>query len=199
MEVLDPELNNAFTDHYLDVEYDLSKVMFRLHGQCDAHDSPAPAGPHGDSADPGYTEVEKTQIAKRFLVRKALEAAGLTEANVTFNDEAITHVIRHYTHEAGVRNLEREISNICRKVARRVVKDGKQYSIAVTPENVRRISGRHQVPRNLGAEKKNEIGLTTGLAWTESAALSSPGSDDHAGQGPLDADRQAGRRHAGVG
>jgi ATP-dependent Lon protease len=166
MEVLDPELNHAFTDHYLDVEYDLSKVMF----VCTAnvmHTIPQPLQDRMEILRiPGYTEVEKTQIAKRFLVRKALEAAGLTGANLTFSDEAITNVIRHYTHEAGVRNLEREISNICRKVARRVVKDGKQYSIAVTPENVGDFLGVIKY-REIWAEKKNEVGLTTGLAWTE--------------------------------
>src|SRR5260370_1650850 len=166
MEVLDPELNHAFTDHYLDVEYDLSKVMF----VCTAnvmHTIPQPLQDRMEILRiPGYTEVEKTQIAKRFLVRKALEAAGLTESNLTFSDEAITHAIRHYTHEAGVRNLEREISNICRKVARRVVKDGKQYSITVTPENIGEFLGVIKY-REIWAEKKNEIGLTTGLAWTE--------------------------------
>jgi ATP-dependent Lon protease len=166
MEVLDPELNHAFTDHYLDVEYDLSKVMF----VCTAnvmHTIPQPLQDRMEILRiPGYTEVEKTQIAKRFLVRKALGAAGLTEANLTFNDEAVTHIIRHFTHEAGVRSLEREISNICRKVARRVVKEGKQYSIAVTPENVGDFLGVIKF-REVWAEKKNEIGLTTGLAWTE--------------------------------
>jgi ATP-dependent Lon protease len=166
MEVLDPELNHAFTDHYLDVEYDLSKVMF----VCTAnvmHTIPQPLQDRMEILRiPGYTEVEKAQIAKRFLVRKALEAAGLTEANLTFSDEAITHIIRHYTHEAGVRSLEREISNICRKVARRVVKEGKQYSMAVTPENVNEFLGVIKF-REIWAEKKNEIGLATGLAWTE--------------------------------
>jgi ATP-dependent Lon protease len=99
-------------------------------------------------------------------VRKAREATGLTESNLTFSDEAITHILRHYTHEAGVRSLEREISNICRKVARRVVKDGKQYSLAVTPENVGEFLGVIKY-REIWAEKKNEIGLATGLAWTE--------------------------------
>ena len=166
MEVLDPELNHAFTDHYLDVEYDLSKVMF----VCTAnvmHTIPQPLQDRMEILRiPGYTEVEKTQIAKRFLVRKALEAAGLTEANLTFSDAAVTHIIRHFTHEAGVRSLEREISNICRKVARRVVKDGKQFSIAVMPENVGEFLGVIKY-REIWAEKKNEIGLTTGLAWTE--------------------------------
>jgi len=115
---------------------------------------------------PGYTEAEKAQIAKRFLVRKACQAAGLSESNLTFTDEAITHIIRHFTHEAGVRSLEREIANICRKVARRVVKQGKQLSIAVTPENVGEFLGIIKF-REVWAEKKNEIGLATGLAWTE--------------------------------
>src|ERR1700693_437961 len=166
MEVLDPELNHAFTDHYLDVEYDLSRVMFICTANV-LHTIPQPLQDRMEILRiPGYTEVEKTQIAKRFLVRKALGAAGLSEATLTFSDEALTHIIRHYTHEAGVRSLEREISNICRKVARRVVKDGKLYSIAVTPENVGDFLGVIKY-REVWAEKKNEIGLTTGLAWTE--------------------------------
>ncbi len=166
MEVLDPELNNAFTDHYLDVEYDLSKVMF----VCTAnvlHTIPQPLQDRMEILRiPGYTEAEKAQIAKRFLVRKARESAGLVESNLTFTDEAITHIIRHYTHEAGVRSLEREISSICRKVARRVVKEGKQYSINVAPEGVGEFLGVIKY-REVWAEKKNEVGLTTGLAWTE--------------------------------
>src|SRR6202451_3889656 len=166
MEVLDPELNNAFTDHYLDVEYDLSKVMF----VCTAnvlHTIPQPLQDRMEILRiPGYTEAEKAQIAKRFLVRKARESAGLTETNITFTDEAISHIIRHYTHEAGVRSLEREISSICRKVARRVVKEGKQYSINVPPEGVGEFLGVIKY-REIWAEKVNEIGLATGLAWTE--------------------------------
>jgi ATP-dependent Lon protease len=99
-------------------------------------------------------------------VRKAREVTGLLETNLTFTNEAISHIIRHYTHEAGVRSLEREIASICRKVARRVVKEGKQYSIAITPENVGDFLGVIKY-REVWAEKKNEIGLTTGLAWTE--------------------------------
>src|SRR5246127_3283723 len=166
MEVLDPELNHAFTDHSLDVEYDLSKVMF----VCTAnvmHTIPQPLQDRMEILRlPGYTEQEKLEIAKRFLVKRAREAAGLVESNLIFTDEAITHIIRHYTHEAGVRSLEREISSICRKVARRVVKEGKQYSIAVGPENVSEFLGIIKY-REIWAEKKNEIGLTTGLAWTE--------------------------------
>ncbi len=121
MEVLDPELNHSFTDHYLDVEYDLSKVMF----VCTAnvlHTIPQPLQDRMEVLRiPGYTEQEKHQIAQRFLVPKQLEATGLTKNNLKITDEAMTHVIRHYTHEAGVRNLNREIANVCRKVARKVV------------------------------------------------------------------------------
>ena len=198
MEVLDPELNHAFTDHYLDVEYDLSKVMF----VCTAnvmHTIPQPLQDRMEILRiPGYTEVEKAQIAKRFLVRKALEATGLTEANLVFSDEAITHIIRHYTHEAGVRSLEREISNICRKVARRVVKEGKQYSIAVTPENVGEFLGVIKY-REIWAEKekRNWPGDRPGLDRSRRLGAFHR-SHDHAGQGTPDADRQARRRHAGV-
>jgi ATP-dependent Lon protease len=114
---------------------------------------------------PGYTEQEKHQIAQRFLVPKQLEATGLTKTNLKITDEAMTHLIRHYTHEAGVRNLNREIANVCRKVARKVVAD-KSFGLEVTPSNVNDYLGIIKY-RDFFAEKKNEIGLTTGLAWTE--------------------------------
>ena len=165
MEVLDPELNHSFTDHYLDVEYDLSKVMF----VCTAnvlHTIPQPLQDRMEVLRiPGYTEQEKHQIAQRFLVPKQLEATGLTKSNLKITDEAMTHVIRHYTHEAGVRNLNREIANVCRKVARKVVAD-KTFALEVTPSNVNDYLGIIKY-RDFFAEKKNEIGLTTGLAWTE--------------------------------
>jgi ATP-dependent Lon protease len=165
MEVLDPELNHSFTDHYLDVEYDLSKVMF----VCTAnvlHTIPQPLQDRMEVLRiPGYTEQEKHQIAQRFLVPKQLEATGLTKTNLKITDEAMTHVIRHYTHEAGVRNLNREIANVCRKVARKVVAN-KTFGLEVTPSNVNDYLGIIKY-RDFFAEKKNEIGLTTGLAWTE--------------------------------
>jgi len=165
MEVLDPELNHSFTDHYLDVEYDLSKVMF----VCTAnvlHTIPQPLQDRMEVLRiPGYTEQEKHQIAQRFLVPKQLEATGLTKSNLKITDEAMTHIIRHYTHEAGVRNLNREVANICRKVARKVVAD-KNFALEVTPSNVNDYLGIIKY-RDFFAEKKNEIGLTTGLAWTE--------------------------------
>src|ERR1700726_3342158 len=165
MEVLDPELNHSFTDHYLDVEYDLSKVMF----VCTAnvlHTIPQPLQDRMEVLRiPGYTEQEKHQIAQRFLVPKQLEATGLTKENLKITGEAMTHVIRHYTHEAGVRNLNREIANVCRKVARKVVAD-KSFTLEVTPSNVNDYLGIIKF-RDFFAEKKNEVGLTTGLAWTE--------------------------------
>jgi len=166
MEVLDPELNNAFTDHYLDVEYDLSKVMFICTANV-LHTIPQPLQDRMEVLRiPGYTEQEKHQIAQRFLVPKEIEATGLTKANLKFTDQAVTHIIRHYTHEAGVRNLSREVANVCRKIARKVVADGKGVEIEVTDTNVNDFLGVLKY-RDFLAEKKNEIGLTTGLAWTE--------------------------------
>ncbi len=166
MEVLDPELNYAFTDHYLDVEYNLSKVMFICTANV-LHTIPQPLQDRMEVLRlPGYTEIEKMQIARRFLVDKQREATGLSKENLAFTDEAITHIIRHYTHEAGVRNLEREIANICRKLARKVVKEGKQIKVEMTPANIADYLGVIKY-REIWAEKKNEVGLSIGLAWTE--------------------------------
>jgi ATP-dependent Lon protease len=114
----------------------------------------------------GYTEPEKVEIAKQFLVVKQLAAAGLTDKNIKFTDDAITGIIRAYTREAGVRNLEREIGNVCRKVARKVVKEGPSYNILITGENVWEYLGVTKF-RDTLAHEKSEVGLVTGLAWTE--------------------------------
>jgi ATP-dependent Lon protease len=166
MEVLDPELNHSFTDHYLDVEYDLSKVMFICTANV-LHTIPQPLLDRMEVLRiPGYTEQEKHQIAQRFLVKKQREATGVTAENLKFTDEAMTHIIRHYTHEAGVRNLAREIANVSRKVARKVVSEGKNFTVEVTPTNVNDYLGIIKY-RDYLAEKKNEVGLAVGLAWTE--------------------------------
>jgi ATP-dependent Lon protease len=166
LEVLDPEQNHMFLDHYLDVEYDLSHVMFICTANV-LHTVPQALRDRMEVLQlPGYTAQEKTEIAKRFLVRKAVEGTGLTTDNLTFTDDALTTIIERYTREAGVRNLEREIQSICRKIARRVVIDGKGYSEEITPA---RVTAHLGVPRfrPTMAEEKNEIGVATGLAWTE--------------------------------
>jgi ATP-dependent Lon protease len=165
LEVLDPEQNNSFQDHYLDVEYDLSQVLFVATANV-LHTIP---GPLQDRMEilrlTGYTEVEKLEIAKQYLVKKQLEANGLTGEQINFTDEALRDTIRYYTREAGVRNLEREIGNLCRKVARKIVKDSK-HKEAVTAESLEGLLGVAKY-RDSQVQEKSEIGLVTGLAWTE--------------------------------
>jgi ATP-dependent Lon protease len=166
LEVLDPEQNDSFTDHYLDVEYDLSKVFFITTANV-IHTIPQPLQDRMEVLRlSGYTEQEKLEIAKRFLVRKQLEATGLKAENLKFEDDAIVGVIRNYTREAGVRNLEREIANISRKVARKVVEEGRDLKLVVRQDDLREYLGVIKF-RDTKAEEKNEVGLATGLAWTE--------------------------------
>jgi ATP-dependent Lon protease len=166
LEVLDPEQNYMFVDHYLDVEYDLSQVFFIATANV-IHTIPAALQDRMEVLRlQGYTELEKMEIAKQFLVKKQRHQAGLTEKNITFADDAIQHIIRCYTREAGVRNLEREIGNICRKVARKVVKHGAEYNVLLTAENVGDFLGVIKF-RELPVSEKSEVGLVTGLAWTE--------------------------------
>ncbi len=166
LEVLDPEQNYMFMDHYLDVEYNLSKVFFITTANV-VHTIPQALQDRMETLRlSGYTEPEKLEIAKRFLVRKQREAAGLKPTNLTFTDEGITGIIRSYTRESGVRNLEREIANISRKVARRVVKEGKDFSLTLRAEDLQEYLGVIKF-RDTKAEEKNEVGLATGLAWTE--------------------------------
>ena len=166
LEVLDPEQNNAFLDHYLDAEYDLSNVMFICTANV-LHTVPQALRDRMEVLQlAGYTENEKVEIAKRFLTPKAIPGTGLTSKNITIADEAVQTIIQRYTREAGVRNLEREILSICRKVARKVVDEGKSFKESIDAEKVRDYLG---VPkfRPTVAETKNEIGISTGLAWTE--------------------------------
>jgi len=166
LEVLDPEQNFMFQDHYLDVEYDLSQVFFVATANVLHTIPPALQDRMEVLRLHGYTELEKIEIAKQFLVRKQRQATGLSESNLVFTDEAITEIIRSHTREAGVRNLEREIGNVCRKVARRVVKQGLEYSVSVTAENISEFLGVAKF-RDMLAHEKSEVGLVTGLAWTE--------------------------------
>ncbi len=165
LEVLDPEQNWMFQDHYLDVEYDLSQVFFVATANVLHTIPPALQDRMEVLRLHGYTELEKIEIARQFLVRKQREATGLTEKQLTFSDDALREIIRSYTREAGVRNLEREIGNICRKVARRVVKE-QNYTITLGQENVSEFLGVTKF-RDTLANEKSEVGLVTGLAWTE--------------------------------
>ena len=166
LEVLDPEQNNSFQDHYLDVEYDLSSVMFICTANV-LHTIPQALRDRMEVLQlAGYTEQEKVEIARKFLAPKAVEGAGLSKDNVTFTDDALQAVIQKYTREAGVRNLEREISSICRKVARKVVTEGEAFKEEVTAEKVTTYLGVARFRPSM-AEEKNEVGLVTGLAWTE--------------------------------
>jgi len=166
LEVLDPEQNHTFVDHYLDVEYDLSQVMFIATANV-IHSIPQPLQDRMEILRlSGYTEQEKMEIAKRYLVRKQMAQNGVNEKILSLEDAALSGIIQNYTREAGVRNLEREIASICRKVARKVVKEGDKLSLKVSRENLKDYLGVIKF-RNTRSEEKGEIGLATGLAWTE--------------------------------
>jgi ATP-dependent Lon protease len=172
LEVLDPEQNYMFVDHYLDVEYDLSQVFFIATANV-LHTIPAPLQDRMEVIRlSGYTELEKKEIAKRFLVPKQMKATGLNEKHIHFHDEGVQALIQSYTREAGVRNLEREIGNVCRKVARKVVnvlgtEEEKKIEVTeVTDKAVTELLGPQKF-RDLQADKKNEVGAVVGLAWTE--------------------------------
>src|SRR5271157_4040225 len=166
LEVLDPEQNCTFNDHYLDCDYDLSKVMFIT----TANTLDRIPRPLQDRMEiiriPGYTETEKLQIAKKYLIRKQREANGLREENIEFSDKAILGIVRHYTRESGVRNLEREVASVCRKVAVEVVKTDRNAHVKVSSSSLGKYLG---VPkfRYGTAETVPQVGVATGLAWTE--------------------------------
>jgi len=166
LEVLDPEQNTTFNDHYLDLDYDLSKVMFIT----TANTLDRIPRPLQDRMEiiriAGYTELEKLSIAKKYLLSKQIEANGLSAENVAFTDNAILGVIRHYTKEAGVRNLEREIAAICRKVAVEVVKKDRNAHIQVGTKSLHKYLGAIKF-RYGKVEGEQKIGVATGLAWTE--------------------------------
>ncbi len=166
MEVLDPEQNSTFLDHYIDTDFDLSQVMFIVTANMV---DPIPK-PLIDRMEiiriPGYMEDEKAEIARRFLLPKQMSAHGLTEENIKITDQALLKLIRGYTREAGVRNLERELTTICRKIVKRVVEQGKDHKEKITPKNLEGYLG---IPKFRRSEfdKKDEVGVGTGMAWTE--------------------------------
>jgi ATP-dependent Lon protease len=168
LEVLDPEQNHTFVDHYLDVEYDLSRVFFICTANVTHTIPPALQDRMETIRLSGYTHYEKLRIAQRFLVKKQVEQQGLSRYKVGFQDEAVTLLIERYTREAGVRNLEREIASICRKLAREVLKKkaASGSEIDVTPERVSDLLGKPRF-RVLRPGEHSEVGVATGLAWTE--------------------------------
>ena len=168
LEVLDPEQNSTFVDHYLDTEFDLSQVMFIATANILHPVPPALKDRMEVIRLAGYTTNEKMHIARQFLIDKQLKAHGLLAKKIAIEDEAILDIIENYTREAGVRNLEREIASVCRKVARRVVKEGKDYEHAVTSKEISDFLGvpRYR-PKDQERAKKSEVGVATGLAWTE--------------------------------
>jgi len=166
LEVLDPEQNNAFVDHYLDVEYDLSRVMFIATANV-VHTIPPPLKDRMEVIGlSGYTHLEKLAIGRQFLVKKQRAEQGLDEAKIRFEDSALVELIASYTREAGVRNLEREVGSVLRKVARMVLQKGSSFTYTVDRSKVRELLGKPKF-RSQQINDKSEIGLATGLAWTE--------------------------------
>ncbi len=189
LEVLDPEQNHTFSDHYLEVEYDLSDVMFVA--TANSMDIPAPLLDRMEVIRiPGYTETEKLHIAKNYLVPRKVTDNGLKDKEMKLSEDAIRSIIRHYTREAGVRNLEREISKICRKIVTEILLEKDVKSVSVTPDNLSKYLGVPQF-RFGKAEQEDKVGQVTGLAWTqvggellsiETAVVSGKGKFKYTGQ-----------------
>ena len=165
LEVLDPEQNHAFSDHYLELPYDLSKVMFITTAN-NANTIPHALLDRMEIIEfPGYIEEEKLEIARRFLLPRQLDESGMQNEELQFADPAVIRIVREYTYEAGVRNLEREIGRVCRKVAR-LKAEGKRFPSQVSPASIERFLGPPQF-FNLEAERHDEVGVATAVAWTE--------------------------------
>jgi len=189
LEVLDPEQNDSFNDHYLEVNYDLSDVMFIA--TANSLEIPAPLLDRMEVIRlPGYTEDEKLHIAKRYLVPKQLTLNGLKTSELAFTDQALHEIIRHYTREAGVRNLERDVANVCRKVVKRFVTKQNLKKVNIVRTSVEKYLGVQKFMYGV-AEQNNQIGQVTGLAWTqvggelltiEAAIMPGKGKVSHTGQ-----------------
>ncbi|NDV24458.1 endopeptidase La [Desulfovibrio sp. JC022] len=167
LEVLDPEQNGTFNDHYLDLDYDLSKVFFITTAN-DLHSIPLPLQDRMEIIKlPGYLETEKVHIAKDFLLPKQVKEHGLSEDNLAISDNAMIDIVRTYTREAGVRNLERELAKVCRKTAMKIVEsEDKSKSVHVTTANLSKILGVFKF-RHGASEEKSLVGVSTGLAYTQ--------------------------------
>jgi ATP-dependent Lon protease len=166
LEVLDPEQNFSFNDHYLDVDYDLTDILFITTANT-LPDIPLPLQDRMEIIRlPGYTEYEKYNIGKDFLVPKQVKINGLEDKRVNFSKSALLTIVQRYTRESGVRNLEREISSICRKVAREMLKKEKDKAYSITARTVQKLLGPPPY-RHSQIEEKDQVGLVTGLAWTQ--------------------------------
>jgi len=167
LEALDPEQNSAYSDHYLEVSYDLSEVVFITTANV-LETIPAALLDRLEIVHfPGYTSEEKFQIAKKYLIPKQIEANGLAQDKIVFSNKALETMISRYTKEAGVRNLEREIATVCRKIARKVAQNDKlNKKVAVTPADLHKYLGPFKFTSTI-AERKDEVGLSTGLFWTQ--------------------------------
>ena len=165
LEVLDPEQNSTFTDSFLEVPFDLSKVMF-LTTANNADTIPEPLLDRMEIIEvPGYIEQDKVKIAEKYLIPKQIKENGLSEKNIKITENTLHDLINYYTRESGVRNLEREIANLCRKVAKQVVLEGKDKCYTITPKSLEKYLGKHRFHYDT-VEVENKIGVTTGLAWT---------------------------------
>lgn len=164
LEVLDPEQNNAFSDHYLEVPFDLSNVIFIATGNIVDPVIPALKDRMEIIELPGYILEEKIEIANRYLIPRRISESGLKSNNISFNNDALKIIIANYTKEAGVRNLERTIGSICRKVAKRIA-EGKRRAVKITAKNISKFLGPSKTYSEVAA-RKGEIGVATGLAWT---------------------------------
>ncbi|MCK5097996.1 MAG: AAA family ATPase, partial [Desulfobacteraceae bacterium] len=166
LEVLDPEQNKNFSDHYLELDYDLSEILFITTANT-LHNIPGPLQDRMEIIHiPGYTEYEKERIAHTFLIPKQLKENGLEPSDVTFSKNAILSIIRYYTREAGVRNLEREISSLLRKIAKKIVQTNQRKLNKISATSVQKYLGQRRF-RDSQLEKEDQVGIINGLAWTQ--------------------------------